>query len=60
MSSKQDTDKLSDRGIDTCCDDNKSVFLATYSSGRTWLLCPYCSEDEAFKNGLTSKTRIGS
>ena len=59
MSSKQDLNKISDK-IDTCCDDNKTVFLATYSSGRSWLLCPYCSEDEAFKNGLTSKTRIGN
>ena len=50
--------KICDRPIENCCDDYPAVFVETYSSGRTWLVCPYCDQDEAFKLGRTSKTRI--
>ena len=58
MISKQDPNKISDKPIDRCCYDHESVFVLTYSSGRTWLVCPYCDSLEEFQLGRTSRTRI--
>jgi len=56
--SKQDPNKITENEIDNCCDEYKAAFLVTYSSGRTWLVCPYCDQDEAFQLGRTSRTRL--
>ncbi len=60
MSKEPELNKICDRPIENCCDDYPAVFVETYSSGRTWLVCPYCDQDEAFQLGRTSKTRISS
>jgi hypothetical protein len=60
MISKQDPNKISDKPIDRCCYDHESVFVLTYSSGRTWLVCNWCEQQDEFKNGRTSRTRISS
>jgi hypothetical protein len=44
--------------IENCCEEYPAAFVATYTSGHTWVLCPYCDSLEAFKLGLTSRTRI--
>ena len=58
MISETDRNKVLPDKIDNCCDDYPSAFLVTYTSGRTWLVCPYCDSLEEFKLGLTSRTRI--
>jgi len=58
ISKQLDPNNISDRPIDNCCDEYKAAFLVTYSSGRTWLVCPYCDQDEAFQLGRTSRTRL--
>ena len=32
--------------------------VAKIMTGRTWKICPYCDQDEAFQLGRTSRTRI--
>ena len=59
MSSKPDTNNHL-QAADRCCLDNELIFIATYSSGRTWLICNHCIDDEAFKMGLTSRMRVSS
>jgi hypothetical protein len=59
--SKQDPNNISDsKPIDRCCYDHESIFVVTYSSERTWLVCNFCEQDEAFKLGRTGRTRISS
>jgi len=48
---------LSDK-IDNCCDDYPAAYVVTYSSGRTWKVCPYCDSLEEFQLGRTSRTRL--
>jgi len=48
------------QSAELCCMDHESIFVAKYSSGRTWILCNNCIDDEAFKLGLKSRTRISS
>ena len=61
MISKQDPNNiLLDKKINRCCLDYETIFAATYSSGRTWLICNHCIDDEAFRMGLTSRMRVSS
>ena len=60
MNKQHEPNKVLPDKIDSCCDDYKAVFLETYSSGRTWLVCPYCDQDEAFQLGRTSRTRLST
>ena len=58
MISEVGKDKVLLDKIENCCDDYPAAFLVTYTSGRTWMVCPYCDSLEEFKLGLTSRTRI--
>ena len=58
IDSKQDPNNISDNAIDKCCYDHESVFVVTYSSERTWLICNHCVDLEHFMLGRTSRTRI--
>ena len=44
--------------VERCCLDHEAIAVCTYSSGRTWLICNYHDQDEAFRNGRTSRTRL--
>jgi hypothetical protein len=58
VSSKQDTNKISDtNSIDRCCEEFESIFVVTYSSW-TWLVCNHCIDTEGFKSGITNRVRI--
>jgi hypothetical protein len=46
--------------IERCCYDHEAIAVCTYSSGRTWLVCNLCDQDEAFRVGRTSRTRLSS
>ena len=46
--------------IDVCCEDHESIFVVTYSSGRTWKVCNSCIDAKEFQLGMTSRTRITS
>ena len=49
---------LSETKIGNCCEDYPAAYVVTYSSGRTWLVCPYCDSLEEFQLGRTSRTRL--
>jgi len=44
--------------VERCCLDHEAIAVCTYSSGRTWLICNLHDQDEAFRNGRTSRTRL--
>ena len=44
--------------IERCCLDHEAIAVCTYSSGRTWLVCNYHDQHEAFRDSRTSRTRL--
>jgi hypothetical protein len=61
MSNELEENKvLLDKKTNRCCHEHESIFVITYSSGRTWICCNFCEQDEAFRLGRTSRTRITS
>jgi hypothetical protein len=60
IDSKQDSNKDSDNPINRCCYAHESIFVVTYSSERTWLVCNVCEQDEAFQLGRTNRVRISA
>jgi hypothetical protein len=49
---------LLDKKIDRCCYEHEPIVVCTYSSGRTWIVCNLCDQDESFQLGRTSRMRI--
>ena len=58
MISKENQNKVLLNKIENCCEDYPAAYVVTYSSGRTWKVCPYCDSLEEFQLGRTSKTRL--